>query len=189
MSLRTMWHGARQVAHGKRCVAHDLHMTWPWPLERMCWRVCGAVRRLWKSWIAPLNVIIIIITSSSSPLLLLFLLLLLLYYYYYYYHHHHHHHHHYYYYYLLTLYTKDDGVGVFHVGRANVLDSFFCVRGHHICHCLVYNTARYHIQAVHMHATVKLSVLPQHDSSSDLVSVYSCSFHQLISFTSTVHNQ
>ena len=51
-----------------RCVACDLHMTAPGPLEHVCWRQFAA---LWggckKSRIAPLNAIIIIITSVTAP--------------------------------------------------------------------------------------------------------------------------
>ena len=37
---------ARDLHTGGRCVARDLHTMAPWPLERTCWRVCDAVRRL-----------------------------------------------------------------------------------------------------------------------------------------------
>ena len=46
-----------------RCVACDLHTIAPWPLERTSWeKVRSAVRRLQKSYSAPLNAVIIITT-------------------------------------------------------------------------------------------------------------------------------
>ena len=36
--LRTMWHTKLVHTKSARCVAHDLHMIVPWPLERMCER-------------------------------------------------------------------------------------------------------------------------------------------------------
>ena len=36
----------------------------------------------------------------------------------------------------LTLYTKNDGVGIFHVGGTDAFDGILGIRGHHICHRL-----------------------------------------------------
>ena len=63
LSLRTKWHATWHLhVISVQCVAGDLHMIVPRPLERACWR---QFRVLWgdckKSQIAPLNAIIIII--------------------------------------------------------------------------------------------------------------------------------